>query len=333
MSAFLLTVSNAWLRRESLRRDLLVRNAANYERGMMLEPFSWTVRHGEVLSAGDVVYLLLQGTGFRGIIASGSVATGELNAEYHWHRPNDSVTTVDIHWNAAVLPDEALDTEDLRGTFSWTNWVPRARSSEVDVEEEDDLAGEWSTHLHRLGHLSPLSRQGRRRRQRSMSIARKVPRDYSSSTVTVRSHLRAYRWDLLNHYPPHCSYCGLDDVNVLEAVHLVPLALGGESTSANGRLLCANHHRAFVQGILTWDGQSFLESAPWIRVPPPEADRYMSGQVAIAVGSMLRDRGDALGDKPDVPVPLTLSSFVEFCGQLKLNAPDVLDQALGVIFD
>lgn len=333
MPAFLLTVSNTWLRQESLRPDLLVRNAANYERGVMLEPFSWTVRNGEVLSPGDVVYLLLQGTGSRGLIASGSVATGELMTEYHWHQPGDAVTTVDIHWNTTVLPDEVLDTEYLRDTFRWTNWVPRARSTEVAVQEEDDLAGEWSTHLRRLGHLSPLAAQGRRRRKRSMDFARKEPRDYASSVVTARSHLRAYRWDLLNIYPQHCAYCGLEDVNVLKAVHLVPLALGGGSTPANGRLLCANHHRSFTQGILTWDGEDFVQSAPWIQVPPPESDRYMMGQVSVAAGWMLQEKGEDRLTWSDIPVPLTLSNFVEFCHRWGLDAPEVLDHALGVIID
>jgi 5-methylcytosine-specific restriction endonuclease McrA len=333
MPAFLLTVSNTWLRLASLRRDLLVRNAANYERGMMLESFSWTVRNGEALSPGDVVYLLLQGTGSRGIIASGSVATGELKSEYHWHQPGDAVTAVDVHWNATVLPDEAMDTEYLRDTYRWTNWVPRAKSTEIAIQDEEDLADEWSRHLRRLGHLSSLAAQGRRRRKRSMDFARKAPRDYGSSAVTARSHLRAYRWDLLNIYPQHCSYCGLEDINVLEAVHLVPLALGGESTPANGRLLCANHHRSFTQGILTWDGDCFIESAPWIRVPPPEADTYLAGQVSVALGSMMQERGNDPLSWSDITVPLTLSKFVEFCAHVGLNPPDVLDRALGVIID
>lgn len=281
------------------------------------------------MTAGDVVYLLLQGTGSRGIIASGRVISGDLKTENHWHQPGDEVTTVDIHWDTTVLPDEALGTEFLRDKYPRTNWTPRANSTEVAAREEDDLAEEWSTRLIRLGHRVHRTR----RRRRSMDLARKTPKTYDTSVVIARSHMRAYRWDLLNIHPPFCAYCGIEDVNVLDAVHLVPLALGGESTPANGRLLCANHHRAFVQGTLKWDGDCFVVSAPWIQVPPPEADTYMAGQVTIALGCIMQERGDDPLNRSDIPVPLTLSAFVDLCCELKLSPPDVLDQALGVIID
>jgi hypothetical protein len=331
ISTYLLTVSNAWLQKGTLRRDFLLRNAAEFERAATLAPFSWPVRHQADMVPGDVVYLLLQGSGSRGIIASGHVISGDLKTERHWNKPWDEVTTVDIEWDTTVLPDEALDTECLRNSCPQTNWIPRAKSTPVAVDEVDVLAEEWAIHLNRLGYKT---HRKVRRREIAYKHVQKIPDNFQSSVVTARSHYRAFRWDLIELFGAKCDYCGLSDLTVLEAVHLIPPALGGTSTPSNGRLLCANHHRAFAQGILKWDREGrFIQSAPWLRIPPPAVHTRLVEQVFIALTELLRARGDNTIRWYQFPVPLTLSAFVRLCQEFDISAPEVLDHALRVNID
>jgi hypothetical protein len=331
ISTYLLTVSNAWLHKGTLRRDFLLRNAAEFERAATLAPFSWPVRHQADMAPGDVVYLLLQGDGSRGIIASGRVISGDLKTEKHWNKPWDEVTTVDFQWDTTVLPDEALDTEFLRNACPQTNWIPRAKSTAVAIDEVDVLAEEWAVHLSRLGYKS---HRKERRREIAYKHVRKIPDNFQSSVVTARSHYRAFRWDLIELFGAKCDYCGLSDLTVLEAVHLIPPALGGASTPSNGRLLCANHHRAFAQGILKWDREGrFIQSAPWLRIPPPAVHTRLAEQVFTALTELLRAQGDDTIRWYRFPVPLTLSAFVKLCQELELSAPEVLDHALRANID
>ena len=101
----------------------------------------------------------------------------------------------------------------------------------------------------------------------------------------------------------------------------------------NGRLLCANHLRSFEQGVLRWDGSQFVESAPWLRVPPPQTDHDMSARVYIALQSHLAP--EAYNELLDggVPPRMSLNDFVELCARLGVNHHVVLQTALTIILD
>lgn len=73
-----------------------------------------------------------------------------------------------------------------------------------------------------------------------------------------RTSQQAFRRLLLDTTARECVICGIDVPEVLEAAHLVPHARGGAASSENGRLLCANHHRAFDAGLYQWTGSEFL---------------------------------------------------------------------------
>ncbi|WP_424226356.1 HNH endonuclease [Brooklawnia sp.] len=74
---------------------------------------------------------------------------------------------------------------------------------------------------------------------------------------------QAFRRLLLGSDSPECAICGIDLVEVLEAAHLVPHARGGSASSDNGRLLCANHHRAYDAGLYQWTGSEFIWAGPF----------------------------------------------------------------------
>lgn len=71
--------------------------------------------------------------------------------------------------------------------------------------------------------------------------------------VRVRQAQDRFRALLLANQANCCALCGLEVVEVLDAAHLVAHSEGGRATLDNGRLLCANHHRAFDGGLLRFD--------------------------------------------------------------------------------
>lgn len=65
--------------------------------------------------------------------------------------------------------------------------------------------------------------------------------------------LAQYKRLLLTAHPPACAVCGFDEIAVLDPVRVLPAGPEGESDIRGGRLLCANHHRAFDAGLLRFD--------------------------------------------------------------------------------
>lgn len=79
-----------------------------------------------------------------------------------------------------------------------------------------------------------------------------------------RTAQQAFRDHLLEQGPIECAICGIDLEEVLEAAHIVPHSQGGRASSDNGRLLCANHHRAFDRRLYEWYRDRFV----WIGEGP-----------------------------------------------------------------
>lgn len=72
-----------------------------------------------------------------------------------------------------------------------------------------------------------------------------------------RTGQQKFRATLLQMYPNECAICGVDIVEVLEAAHLIPHSAEVNYRPENGRLLCANHHRAFDSGLYEWKSGEF----------------------------------------------------------------------------
>lgn len=79
-----------------------------------------------------------------------------------------------------------------------------------------------------------------------------------------RTSQEAFRKLLLEGQAQRCCICGITRLEVLEAAHIVPHSRGGTASLDNGRLLCANHHRAYDADLYVWDGQQFT----WNHVDP-----------------------------------------------------------------
>ncbi|GIU57480.1 HNH endonuclease [Arthrobacter sp. NicSoilC12] len=76
-----------------------------------------------------------------------------------------------------------------------------------------------------------------------------IQESYSYGLAKRRNHQRRFRALLFQHYEPVCHVCGFDQVEILEAAHIIPDADGGATSVENGRLLCPNHHRGHDVGL------------------------------------------------------------------------------------
>lgn len=265
MTAYLLTANPSKWPADSSDPQFVVDQAQRFEAGEQLMSSQWATntKHGHV--AGERAYLLVQGDGPRGIIASGHLASGETKEGPHWRGDGSVATYVQVDWDAFVHIEDALPTHVLAATASSTAWQPNSSGTRVKKVDEEAVETAWQTHLDSLnsaggeedGSTSPENDD--------------IERSYEEAKRLVRRHQRRFRQLLLKNYPAECAYCGLDVLQVLDAAHLTSDAEGGAASVKNGRLLCANHHRAFDAGLLQWNKKRFVavRDSPVVPPPPP----------------------------------------------------------------
>lgn len=105
-------------------------------------------------------------------------------------------------------------------------------------------------------------------------------RRYIERVTKQRLHQAPLREAALRKFGSRCMYCGLDVPEVLEAAHVIPDSKGGAASTANIRILCANHHTAFDAGLIVLDGDQLVPAEGAREVPPV---RPIS--IAIPVGA------------------------------------------------
>lgn len=80
-----------------------------------------------------------------------------------------------------------------------------------------------------------------------------IPKGYSTVTRRSRLHQRAFRQRVLFAYGLRCALTGLPLPELLQAVHIIPDAKGGEASVRNGIALSNLHHTAFELNLLGID--------------------------------------------------------------------------------
>ena len=262
MSSYLLTANPSKWPEGSSDPQFVIDQARRFELGEPLNSSQWATntKHGHV--AGERVYLLVQGDGPRGIIASGHLASGETVPGPHWRGDGSLATYVRVDWDAFVDIDDVLPTETLVALAPSTAWRPNSSGTRIKPADEEAVEDAWQE------HLESLALGGTKGGEPHPPDPDEIERRYLKAKRLVRLHQSRFRALLLRHYPNECAYCGVGLLQVLDAAHLESDSQGGAASVENGRLLCANHHRAYDARLLEWTGTGFVpvEGAPL--VPP-----------------------------------------------------------------
>ena len=226
---------------------------------------NWSTNRTRGYEENDRVYLVAVGVPERGIIASGVVVDPEVYEQEHWSGDGSTASYLEIDWDAAVFLDETLPVSALLEIGPDVRWTPQGGGVLLNPEIAAAVDEAWEDHLDSLSLLPPEGSEAAMERD-----GLEVPREYRLALQKVRAHQGKFRQLLLEHYPHACFYCGTDVLEVLEAAHIIADSLGGAASVENGRLLCANHHRAYDKGILSWDpdGEAFYLPEDTPEVPP-----------------------------------------------------------------
>jgi len=114
-------------------------------------PLDWGVsrrRHG--VGPGDRFYVLRQGAGQRGLVASGTV-TSETYEDAHWDgTPGRTIRYVDVVLDRVLDPFDVLPVELLQELCPRTNWSPQSSGTSVHPADEERVEQLWQEHLARL---------------------------------------------------------------------------------------------------------------------------------------------------------------------------------------
>lgn len=198
-------------------------------------PFSWSIgtrRQG--IAPGDRIYMFHVGSENRGLIGSGH-ATSEIFMLPHWdeERP-DEAPYVEVSWDALLNPEHLLPWKTIRDHVPEFPKVFMSGGVRLESTYSEALEALWQDHVEQLALGPSKPRPGQ-----------PIEKGYKYYLAKRRSHQRRFRALLLAHYDAECIVCGLEEVAILEAAHLIADADGGLPTVENGRLMCPNHHKAF----------------------------------------------------------------------------------------
>lgn len=267
MTAYLLTMNPASLTDEDPTTLTSLENQAErFRDGDLLEESFWSTRT-KSHEAGARVYLLRQGREPRGIFASGHLITGEIQVLDSYRGDGKQLPYVLVEWDVVLDRDEPLPLAALQAAAPSTRWTPRQSGTRIRPADEVAVEDAWTQFLESqsAGTKMPKVPRG----NRGATDPGGWDPSYTEALKKVRKHQAKFRRLLLEHHPVECAYCGLDILEVIEAAHLIPDSKGGAASVENGRLLCANHHKAFDAGLLRWTGKRFTP-AKGAGVIPPE---------------------------------------------------------------
>lgn len=224
----------------------------------------WSTNRIRGYTKGDRVYLVAVGVPERGIIASGTILDPDVYENEHWSGDGSVANYIEIAWDAAVFLAETLPVSALLEIGPDIRWTPQGGGVLLDPKIADAVEEAWFDHLESFD-LRPPGEVNAAAGRDDLEI----PREYCLALQKVRVHQGKFRQILLEHYPHACVYCGTDVLEILEAAHIIPDSLSGAASIENGRLLCANHHRAYDKGILSWDGEQGEFYLPGAADPVP----------------------------------------------------------------
>lgn len=127
------------------------------------------------IEPGDRVFLLEQGPGPRGIVASGQCTT-PIYLDQHWNddRPDDDANYVDVKWDVLLSDEDRLPFEVLVNRIASSNaWVPQGSGTVLPPNTAAELEDLWAEH-NGLPIVEPKIRAGGQRWQMDAAKRKKV---------------------------------------------------------------------------------------------------------------------------------------------------------------
>lgn len=214
------------------------------------EPWS-TGSRTKGIEKGDRIFLFLVGQKDRGLMASGHATTGIFLGR-HWAVGHAEPTPrISVAWDSILDPSQILPWDEIQEGVPGFRGNYQGGGAKLDGLQTLSLSALW---LERVDTVS-LSALG-------VQSGPDISPSYSYGMVKRRNHQRQFRSQLLAAYKPECAVCKFDQIEILEAAHLVPDSEGGPSSVENGRLLCPNHHRAHDALLFRFDGQRVIWNDP-----------------------------------------------------------------------
>lgn len=83
-----------------------------------------------------------------------------------------------------------------------------------------------------------------------------VKRPVKLVTAKARPGQARFRFNVFKRYGAACALCAVTAEALLEAVHIVPVEVGGTDDPRNALVMCRNHHRAFDAELIRFDPKS-----------------------------------------------------------------------------
>lgn len=198
-------------------------------------PFSWsTGPRKQGIFSGDRIYMFHVGSTNRGLIASGH-ATSEIEQYPHFDETrDDDANYVEVSWDALLDPQDLLSWETIQAHIPEFPKAFMSGGVRLEPAHSEALETLWLDHVEHIAIGATNTNHGQ-----------PIEKGYKYYQTKRRNHQRRFRALLLGHYEAECIVCGLDQIAILEAAHLIADADGGMPTVENGRLMCPNHHKAF----------------------------------------------------------------------------------------
>ncbi|MGO2777892.1 HNH endonuclease [Glutamicibacter arilaitensis] len=205
-------------------------------------PYSWSIGVRKTgIEPGARIYMFHVGSKNRGLIASGH-ATSLIYQLPHWDETRtDTANYIDVSWDILLDPADLLPWDEVQIHVPGFPKVFMSGGVCINPSQSEALELLWQDHVERAAIAS------------TTVPGESITKGYKYYLAKHRIHQKSFRALLLKTSEPKCIICGLNEIPLLEAAHLIPDSQGGLPTIENGRLMCANHHKAYDTHYFTLD--------------------------------------------------------------------------------
>lgn len=207
----------------------------------------WSLGNINKPKKGERVFLRKTGkSDDRGIMLSGYLTCDAFKAP-KWDDEKSETTYSFIMIDYMLEPGSYMSDHKIAEHIPDLK-IPRRKAHDISLYA-DKLEKVWEEFIQNVDIKSDLSDE---------RYNQDIEAKYSSSLRKVRLHQSKFRKLIFKNYENECLVCGINQIEILDAAHIIPDSEGGKPTIENGRIFCKNHHKAFDSGFFTIDSETNL---------------------------------------------------------------------------